>query len=281
MGVLTTDSLYRYVAAGLVTSLVAYLSNALYGWWRLRHIPGPPLAGFSALWLTFAVSKGQNHELWTRLDNKYGRVVRVGPNMVTTSDPVVIRRMASARSMAFKDEWYSRAQIGSVDILFTLLHPKTHDDYKAKAAAGYSGRDAGSIEQGIDEQIESALALIRRKYISKDAVAPATDSDKSKGDVVGGVFRPMDMAKFAGFFTLDVITKIAFGDEFGNLRHDDDVTGFMSELQSWLPLSNTLTYTPRRLYDLLTSVLNSTVRLDENRGLGLLTRCVSWSWCQR
>ncbi|KAK6224057.1 hypothetical protein LQW54_000204 [Pestalotiopsis sp. IQ-011] len=130
--------------------------------------------------------------------------------MITTSDPGTIRRMAGARSTCHKDEWYRRARFeAGIDTLFTLLHPKAHDEYKSKAAAGYSGRKAPSIETSINEQIQAAIDLIRRKYLS---TSTGVIKENGFGDEEKALFRPLDMAKFSTYFTLDVITKVAFGE---------------------------------------------------------------------
>jgi hypothetical protein len=54
------------------------------------------------------------------------------------------------------------------------------------------------MEGTIDKQIAKLVALIERKYISS-----------------GKDYRPMDLGKKGQFFTLDVISDLAFGKAFG------------------------------------------------------------------
>jgi len=44
----------------------------------------------------------------------------------------------------------------------------------------------------------------------------------------------MDLARKAQFFTLDVITKIAFGEAFGDLEHDEDVYNYIQSTEEML-----------------------------------------------
>jgi hypothetical protein len=66
------------------------------------------------------------------------------------------------------------------------------------------------MERTIDRQIAKLVQLIERKYISS-----------------GKEYRPMDLGKKGQFFTLDVISDLAFGKPFGYLEHDDDVFDYI------------------------------------------------------
>ena len=56
----------------------------------LRSIPGPFLARFSGLYRLSLVAKGKAPEEYLKVHQKYGQVVRVGPNHVSISDPAMI-----------------------------------------------------------------------------------------------------------------------------------------------------------------------------------------------
>lgn len=53
----------------------------------LRSIPGPFIARFSCLYRPWKVSKGDAPDFYQRLHEKYGPIVRTGPNTVDISDP--------------------------------------------------------------------------------------------------------------------------------------------------------------------------------------------------
>jgi hypothetical protein len=82
----------------------------------------------------------------------------------------------------------------------------------------YSGKENISLESDIDEILGKLIDLINRKYISK-----------------GTDYKRLDFARISSFFTIDVISKVAFGDEFGYLDNDEDVHGWVSTLNSMLP----------------------------------------------
>jgi len=57
-------------AAALVVAW--FIARTIWVWRRLRHIPGPTLAGFSSLWLIRKQSSGRFCEHMRDVSEKYG-----------------------------------------------------------------------------------------------------------------------------------------------------------------------------------------------------------------
>jgi hypothetical protein len=74
------------------------------------------------------------------------------------------------------------------------------------------------MEGTVDKQIARLVGLIERKYLS---------SDKE--------YRPMDLGQKGQFFTLDVISDLAFGKAFGYLEQDDDVFDYIRIAERYIP----------------------------------------------
>lgn len=69
-----------------VTGVYLIISSVLQ-FWRLRHIPGPPIAAWTNLWLMQHLNgKEKFYDIRKRLHHKYGPVQRYGPNRVMFSD---------------------------------------------------------------------------------------------------------------------------------------------------------------------------------------------------
>jgi hypothetical protein len=56
----------------------------------LRQLPGPRLAAYSRLWNLLTASSGNAHQIFRSLHEKYGKIVRTGPNHVSIADPALI-----------------------------------------------------------------------------------------------------------------------------------------------------------------------------------------------
>ncbi|KAI1074636.1 BcABA1, cytochrome P450 monooxygenase [Whalleya microplaca] len=205
-------------------AVIYYLISAFTTWYRLRNIPGPFLASFSYLWLARVANSGKQFWVYRNMYKRYGPLIRVGPNELSTDDPEVIRKMNSARSFYGRDPWYLAARFDPYhDNVFTMLQAGPHDKFKAKIAGAYGGRETPALEPGIDDQINALIDLIRRKYVSDDNTSS---------------LRRVDFAEITSFYTMDVITRSAFGQEFGCLKTDSDVHGFLEGVkESWAGLA--------------------------------------------
>lgn len=67
----------------LVSVLICYLTLV---WARLRRVPGPFLAKFTNLERAYWVFTRHAHDIHINLHERYGKLVRFGPNMVSVQD---------------------------------------------------------------------------------------------------------------------------------------------------------------------------------------------------
>ncbi|CCF37553.1 cytochrome P450 [Colletotrichum higginsianum] len=202
-----------------VAFVIYYLVSSAIAWHPLRAFPGPLVGKFSYFWLISNARSGRPAEHFTKLNRRHGPLVRIGPNDLVTDDPDVIRRMNAARSTYSRSSWYKSTKLNPhEDSMFSLREVGAHDRLKAKCAGGYAGRENTELEAGVDSQVANTVSLIRRKYITT-------------GDAV----RPMDLGKVVQFFTLDAITRVAYGKEFGYLATDSDVYDYIGTTEAVVP----------------------------------------------
>jgi hypothetical protein len=93
------------------------------------------------------------------------------------------------------------------------------------------------MEGTIDTNIAKLVELIRTKYLS-----------------TRHRYNPMDFAQKAQYFTLDVISHLAFGEAFGYLEQDGDVFDYIKITKAYIPVMLTLANVPS-LADILHSRL--------------------------
>lgn len=81
----TSSALYCSVLLTLIATY--FVISSVVQYWRLRTVPGPPLAAWTNLWLMWHMnSKETFHSVKKRLHQKYGPIQRYGPNRVMFSD---------------------------------------------------------------------------------------------------------------------------------------------------------------------------------------------------
>ncbi|KAI1205010.1 cytochrome P450 [Annulohypoxylon truncatum] len=202
--------------------LAWYVTSAVYSWYRLRHVPGPFLASFSYLWLAVYALSGKQLEIIDYIGKKYGSLIRLGPNVLLSDDPEVIKSLSSAKSKYKKSTWYLGSRFNPYHpTMFITLDPVAHDKTKSQVWPGYSGRDNPNYESDIDSQITNFIDIIRKRYITTTGA---------------GGYRPFDLAQAVSYFTIDVISKLSTGQEFGCLETESDRHGFIQATHKQLLL---------------------------------------------
>ncbi|OHW98813.1 cytochrome P450 [Colletotrichum incanum] len=203
----TSIAVLAFIAYSIVSIVRQYL--------RLRHIRGPPSAGFSKWWLVRAVGSGRTHLDFYEACEEYGPIVRVGPNDLITSDPDLMKRMLNVRTTYRRSSWYDgmRLKPGKDNVLSTK-NDELHNKLRLKMAAGYSGKEVENLEAKIDQNVLRLVNLVD-KYVSED--------------------KPFDFGFKAQYFTLDVISDIAFGQPFGDLATDSDVHEYIKTMERNMP----------------------------------------------
>lgn len=76
------------------------------------------------------------------------------------------------------------------------------------------------MEGTVDEHVAKLIHLLETKYLSKD-----------------DQYHPVDIAQKIQFFSLDVISDLAFGQPFGYIEEDTDVFDFIKITRSFFPVA--------------------------------------------
>ncbi|KAK4171941.1 putative cytochrome P450 E-class, group I [Triangularia setosa] len=220
---------------------------------RLAHIPGPPAAKITTLWLAYHQSTGSLARHLSCLSKRYGPLYRIAPDWVITSDPAAIRQVWSARGPWYRGEWYDMFRFDQpVRTILSERDNYRHAALKAKLLPGYSGKDVDNLHEVVDRRVGDFVRLIEREYLC--------DAEK-------GVYRPMDLAEKSQFMTQDVISELAIGQCFECLNNDRDTYGQMTEVTGSLPLIVTLAIIPWTLGLLQNPVVRALLPQEKLEGV--------------
>lgn len=200
----------------LITSVLLFFSLYLAvtrfrTWRRLSAFPGPLFASISYLPMFRIRRSGRSHLEYFTLSQKYGPLVRIGPNDLLASNPDHLRRMSAARSTYERSSWYKATRLDPYhDMMGSVIDKSAHMSIRSKLAAGYTGKDNPGLEANIESQVQSLVELIRREYLSEENV------------------KPVDFARLADFYAHDSKSVLAFGKPLGLLKKNDDVRGIIA-----------------------------------------------------
>ncbi|POS75469.1 cytochrome P450 [Diaporthe helianthi] len=223
---------FRSLLALGMSMFLTVVVSMIVSWYRLRHIPGPWLASVSNIWMIRAATSKRLSEAFERAGSSYGPLVRIGPNQILTSDADFLRKTGAVRGAYTRSQWYAAFRWQPyVDSVFNFSDYVSHDTRRAQISTAYNitGHEVDLIEPSIDEQILLMLHALRTKYVPKH--------DKPNPPL-------LDFSDFSSFLTMDVITRAAFGEEFGHLRSDSDVTGFLTQLREHWAMISLVNETP-------------------------------------
>jgi hypothetical protein len=154
-------NVFAYFGLAFLLILSYFTYTTVRAWYRLRHIPGPPGAGWSKWWLfkhtwdgTMYIESAEQcfkygacnmmlavmlAVLWTDQYFIAGSLVRIGPNDVVTCDPEILKAMGAPRSLYRRSDWYSALRVDRENIL-SEKNEERHAMLRNKMAAGVCSR---------------------------------------------------------------------------------------------------------------------------------------------
>ncbi|KAK8043955.1 hypothetical protein PG994_012793 [Apiospora phragmitis] len=196
----------------LLGALVLFI--ATYVGWRWTN-----------LWRFYHTLRGDMHLVNLRAHQKYGPVVRTGPNHLDLDLPGLIKTVYSSDGRWRKTDFYppaSNVMDGRVvDNLFSLQDPAQHARQKRPVAKHYSLAGVLSLEPYVDETIRLLCRMLEERYM------PARSGGDGEGET-GERFSPgFDLGQWIKMYTWDVIGQITFGKHFGYLRAGRDFDGHL------------------------------------------------------
>ena len=103
---------YQKPLIALFVLILLYVLDSFRVYFRrgLRNLPGPFFARFSGLYRLSLVTKGDAPRQYRNVHERYGLVVRVGPNHVSIADPTLIPVIYGINNNYLKTRFYSTSQ---------------------------------------------------------------------------------------------------------------------------------------------------------------------------
>ncbi|KAK0727800.1 cytochrome P450, partial [Lasiosphaeria miniovina] len=188
-------------------------------WEKQRHVPGPFLASITNLPRLGWAWSGKAHETYISLHDKYGKLVRIGPNCVSVGDPHEIQKIYGTGVNMGKSDYYrvlqpmSRGKV--VQGLFNTQDEKLHRAMKRPIAGIYSMSSLIEFEPYVDTTIRFFLDRLEEVQ------------SRAGGDAAVGT---CDLGTWLQWFAFDVMGEITFSKRLGFLDEAKDVDGIMGSI---------------------------------------------------
>ncbi|KAA8652914.1 cytochrome P450 [Aspergillus tanneri] len=203
----------------LLGTFVSLLVWRFLIWFRLRHIPGPFLASLTNFTRMSWVSTKKAHLIHQEIHQKYGDVVRLGPNMVSISDPSAILTIYPMRKGFVKNDFYVPLRPytkkgGALPNVFTALDEDLHMKLRYPVASFFSLSNVSKFEGLVDEVLQVIDEQLERRFSSH-----------------GEIF---DLTEWLQFFAFDVMGTMTFSKRYGFLEQGKDVGGMLDAIAHFM-----------------------------------------------
>ncbi|KAJ7039636.1 cytochrome P450 [Mycena alexandri] len=184
--------------SSLVTSIVVYRLSPRH---PLAKYPGPLLCKVSKLWFTGIAMKGKQHLYYSELHQRFGDVVRIGPNELSFRNVNAIVPMMGSKGMPKGPWWDGRVpENREVRPLLALRDPEEHARRRRAWNRAFSTPALKDYEVLISARISQLVDILTTKAATQNSV---------------------DLSKWLGWLTYDIMNDVMFSGGGDSMKFED------------------------------------------------------------
>ncbi|KAG8408234.1 hypothetical protein J3459_018095 [Metarhizium acridum] len=187
--------------------LVAHLFTTYF---RLSNIPGPLAAKFTDFWRYRSQNSKGHAKRLVALHKKFGKLVRIGPNHVSISDPAAVSIVYSTSPTWPKGpSYYGAIPVSKNRALPTII--------------------------GMDETQHTAVRKsVGRAFITNSLLDYEDSIEATAQDLIKALSQQTetDIGEWLQFFAMDMLIRIAFSESLGLLASGQDVDGTLAAVMA-------------------------------------------------
>lgn len=180
----------------------------------LNKYPGPFLASLTDWWRFIDVYRQRPEQTHIALHKKYGPVVRLGPNVLSFSDPDALKTIYGLNKGFIKSEFYvvqqSVVKGHSLQSLFSTTDNDFHMQFRRCVNSAFAMSALVQYEPFVDNTTKLFLKQTERLYI--------TNPEKC------------DFTRWLQFYAFDVIGEITYSKRHGFIEKNEDIDGIVAYL---------------------------------------------------
>ncbi|KAI0014620.1 benzoate 4-monooxygenase cytochrome P450 [Xylariomycetidae sp. FL0641] len=205
-----------------LTLLLACAAVAWVAWEyffsSLRSIPGPFAAKFTKLWRVNRTINGHIDIDLYELHQKHGAAVRIAPNVVSLSDPSLIKTVYTVRNAWKKSEMYGPHDILVDGKRWSDIFNTTDEEWHAKMIKPirslYTMSRVQDVESYVDDTLRNLMDKLDTRYVETGKLCP--------------------MDKYMLYFSWDSAGHMTFGKEYDFLNEEKDVHNILETSEKGL-----------------------------------------------
>ncbi|KAH8802559.1 cytochrome P450 [Xylogone sp. PMI_703] len=190
----------------LLIGIFLLLAKLVRAYYRLASVPGPVLAGFTDIWRFRAQNSPGYSAKLVQLHRKHGKLVRIGPNHISISDPNAVPIVYSTSPVWTKASSYNAASPVSrgraVPSIIAMSETK-HTAVRRSVGSAFTTNSLLEYESSLEKSAELLL-----KALDENPTA--------------------DISLWLQLFTMDMLMRIAFTESPEFMQKGGDVDGVIA-----------------------------------------------------
>ncbi|KAG5725419.1 Cytochrome P450 67 [Termitomyces sp. T112] len=231
-----TSSLFPHYSSVILAAIVAWSSYVivlviftiayrLSPPHPLARYPGPFICKLTKMHFALVSTGGRQHIYYHELHRHYGDIVRTGPNELSFCTPELIVPMVGPRGMPKAEFWDGQFGEPEQKIFRSLVgirDPQKHAKIRRIWARGFTPEALRSYHPILNKRVSNLISHF--------------DARVARGQTI-------DLSKWISYFTYDVMSDIAFGDDIEMMQHQDSM-GFWKTMEEAMPTGMVLAHIP-------------------------------------
>ncbi|KAF9443752.1 cytochrome P450 [Macrolepiota fuliginosa MF-IS2] len=182
------------------TLILSILLHRLSPWHPLAQYPGPVLCKVSKIYWAIITRSGQQHKLLVTLHERYGDIVRIGPNEVSIINPSAIDPLMGSSGQPKGQFWEGRLPESAPARNLVGVRDKKEHTRRRKTWLRALNPTALKHYEGV---------LVARTQQMVELL-----SEKIPG--------PVDMSEWIGYYAFDVMGDVVFGEGPEMMKNGDE-----------------------------------------------------------
>ncbi|KAJ7185432.1 benzoate para-hydroxylase [Mycena filopes] len=205
----STFTLYSAVAGAVSLILVLRLASR-----PLSRIPGPFVTRWTNLWLAYHAHQGRRYKAVDEAHQRYGVVVRIGPNHFSVASPEALSIIyGQGPNAPPKSVFYDVFVTNTNTSIFSTRDRKSHSTKRRAISHAFSS----SALQEFIPFIEATL-----------------DQFTQRMDQFCDTNEFFDALLWFNYLAFDILSDLAFGERIGMLKQGSDVVAIRRQDDSWV-----------------------------------------------
>ncbi|ORX95259.1 cytochrome P450 [Clohesyomyces aquaticus] len=190
----------------------------------LAHYPGPPLARITDIHLAWYAYLGSRHLEFQRCHERYGPIVRMGPNLLSINTNTALKSIYGFRANVKKADFYTAFPANKKTVnVHSSIDKLQHARKRRVLSHAFSDQAIKSLERYILGNVRTACRVLGESV--KGSEIQGNGSEKS-GDE--GWKDAWNVADWCNWLVFDIMGDLVFGKAFGML--ESPVNRFAVEL---------------------------------------------------